>query len=209
MHISEGVLSVPVLAGGAILTAAGLAWSLRRMRPERIAPGAMTAAIFFLASLVHVPIGPANAHPVLNGMVGLVLGPAAFPAIFVALALQAVLFQFGGLTTLGVNTLTMAGPAVLCALVFGPLLRASRPGIADLGAFLCGSCALGLAGLATAAALALSGDAFLPSAKLLLLAHVPLMVVEGVISLALARFLRKVKPEVLGLEHPPVLMGKP
>ena len=56
-----------------------------------------------------------SAHLILNGLLGVVLGWAAFPVIFVALLLQAVLFQFGGFTVLGVNTATM-GLGALAAL---------------------------------------------------------------------------------------------
>jgi len=197
MHISEGVLVTPVLAGGAVLAAAGLAVGLRRLRPEQTVPSAMVAAVFFLASLVHVPLGPSNVHLTLNGLVGLIVGWRAFPAIFVALSLQAVLFHFGGLTTLGVNTLIMAAPAVLCALLFQALRISPHPRLVDLGAFLTGFCALGLSGLIMAACLALSGEAFLPLAWLVVFGHLPLMLVEGLISLAAVRFLHKVKPEVL------------
>jgi len=202
MHISEGALATPVLAGGAVLAAAGLAVGLKRLRPEQTAPSAMVAAIFFLASLVHVPLGPTNAHLTLNGLVGLVLGWGAVPAIFVALSLQALLFQFGGLTTLGVNTVIMAAPAVICALAFRPCLASPHPRLISLGAFLTGSCAMGLSGLLMAACLALSGEAFLPLAALALLGHLPLMLVEGVISLAAVNFLHKVKPEVLACVSP-------
>ena len=78
----------------------------------------MTVVILFLAffvgSFVHVPIGLSSAHLILNGLLGAILGWAAFPAILTALLLQAVLFQFGGITVLGVNTFNVAGPAVLC-----------------------------------------------------------------------------------------------
>ena len=202
MHISEGVLATPVLAGGAFLTVVGLAVGLRRLRPEQTVPSAMLAAVFFLASLVHVPLGPANAHLTLNGLVGLVLGWGAVPAIFVALSLQALLFQFGGLTTLGVNTLIMAAPAVICALAFQPLLASPHPRRVSLGAFLTGFCATGLSGLIMAACLALSGEAFLPLALLALLGHLPLLLVEALISLAVVNFLHKVKPEVLPFALP-------
>jgi len=49
-----------------------------------------------------------------------------FSAILVALALQAVFFQFGGITSLGVNTVIMALPAVACYYIFAPLLRRSQ-----------------------------------------------------------------------------------
>jgi cobalt/nickel transport system permease protein len=50
------------------------------------------------------------------GIVGLRLGWGAFPAILVALTLQTVFFRFGGITTLGVNTVSMAMPAVIIGL---------------------------------------------------------------------------------------------
>ena len=202
MHISEGVIAAPVLAVGAALTAAGLAVGLRRLRPDQTVPSAMVAAVFFLAALVHVPLGPANVHLTLNGLVGLVLGWGAVPAIFVALSLQALLFQFGGLTTLGVNTLIMAAPAVICALACRPLLASPHPRLVSLGAFCTGFCALGLSAGIMAACLALSGEAFLPLAWLALLGHLPLMLVEGLISLAVVNFLHKVKPEVLVFAPP-------
>ena len=40
---------------------------------------------------------------VLNGLMGLMLGWAALPAVFTALLLQAVFFGHGGYTTLGVR----------------------------------------------------------------------------------------------------------
>jgi len=202
MHISEGVIAAPVLAVGVALTAAGLAVGLRRLRPDQTVPSAMVAAVFFLAALVHVPLGPANVHLTLNGLVGLVLGWGAVPAIFVALSLQALLFQFGGLTTLGVNTLIMAAPAVICALACRPLLASPHPRLVSLGAFCTGFCALGLSACIMAVCLALSGEAFLPLAWLALLGHLPLMLVEGLISLAVVNFLHKVKPEVLVFAPP-------
>ncbi len=71
---------------------------------------AVLSSVFFIASLIHVPVGPSAAHLILNGVCGLLLGWMAFPAILVGLALHALLFQFGGLTTLGVNTFNMAFP---------------------------------------------------------------------------------------------------
>ncbi len=116
MHISEGILSGPVLISGATLAAAGTAVGLKKLDYDRIAQSGILAASFFVAALIHVPVGPSSVHLILNGIVGLLLGWAAFPIILVALLLQAVLFQFGGITTLGVNTVIMALPAVTWSL---------------------------------------------------------------------------------------------
>uniref|UniRef100_I2Q0R8 ABC-type Co2+ transport system, permease component n=1 Tax=Desulfovibrio sp. U5L TaxID=596152 RepID=I2Q0R8_9BACT len=196
MHISEGVLSGPVLAGGWALAAAGTALGLRRLDYDRLMTVAILSAAFFVASLIHVPIGPVSVHLILNGLLGAILGPAAFPAICIALLLQAVLFQFGGLVVLGVNTVDMALPAILCFLAFGPLLRAGGRKRA-VGAFCCGFFAVLLAGSLTALALALSGEAFAATAKVILLAHVPIMLIEGVLTAMAVAFVAKVRPEML------------
>ena len=132
MHISEGVLSGPVLFSGAALAAIGTGIGLKKLDYDQIAKAGMLSAAYFVASLIHVPIGPANAHLILNGLVGLLLGWGAFPAILVALILQGVLFQFGGITTLGVNTIIMALPAVISYLLFGRFVqKASRSAAAS------------------------------------------------------------------------------
>ena len=137
MHISEGVLSGPVLMSGYALAAVGTAIGLKKLDYENIAQIGVLSASFFVASLVHVPIGPSNAHLILNGIVGLLLGWGAFPAILTALFLQAVLFQFGGITSLGVNAVIMAAPAVMGYYFFGAVIR-KKPGWIGAAAFLCG-----------------------------------------------------------------------
>ncbi|QJB55380.1 cobalt transporter CbiM [Pseudodesulfovibrio sp. zrk46] len=198
MHISEGVLSGPVLLGGAGLAVAGTAIGLKKIDYDQIMTVAILSAAFFIASLVHVPIGPANAHLVLSGLLGVVLGWAAFPSILVALLLQAVLFQFGGLTVLGLNCFTMAAPAVLCCYIFRPMLTRGN-GSRFAAAFACGFLAILVSALLTAGALALSGEAFVGVAKVIVAAHLPIMVVEGIITGFAYSFLAKVKPEALAV----------
>lgn len=198
MHISEGVLTPAILAGGAILAAGGVAIGLRRMKQEVIPSVGMLSAAFFVASLIHVPIGPASAHLVLNGLLGLLLGWMAFPAILVGTALQAILFQFGGLTTLGVNTLTMALPAVVCHYLFGRGIRANRSRrVFIICAFLTGFLAVLMTGLLVGLCLYLVGEAFLPVAQTLIAAHIPVMLIEGGLTAACALFLSRVRPELL------------
>lgn len=196
MHISEGVLSAPVLAGGAALTVIGTAIGLKRLDYDRIMSVAMLSAVFFVASLVHVPMGPGSTHLLLHGLMGVVLGWAAFPAILVGLLLHAVFFQFGGLTTLGVNTFNLAFPAVLCGLVCRPWLKQSS-GLRQVAAFAGGCAAIILSAILTAASLALSDTAFLPLAKLLLVIHLPISLLEGVINLFVVSFLWRVQPDIL------------
>ena len=196
MHISEGVLSPAVLGGGWVLAAAGTAMGLKRMDYDRLMTVAIMSAAFFVASLIHVPVGVVSAHLILNGLLGAILGWAAFPAILVGLLLQAVLFQYGGLAVLGVNTCTMAFAAALCGSLFHPfMVRGGRTGA--VAAFLCGALGVGFAAALTAASLALSGDVFVAAASGLLVMHVPVMVIEGLVTVFAVSFLARVKPEAL------------
>ena len=201
MHISEGILSPPVLVAGAALTAAGVAMGLKKMDNEKIPRVAVLTAAFFVASLIRVPIGPSAVHLVLNGLLGLVLGWSAFPAILVGLALQGLLFQIGGLTTLGVNTFIMDMPAILCYYLFGRSISGKHPGVATVLAFGCGFLAILLSSLLLAMCLVFTGESFVQAAKVLVLAHLPVMFLEGLVVAFCLGFLMKVKPELLGVTH--------
>ena len=196
MHISEGVLSGPVLISGAALAAAGTAIGLKKLDYDRIARAGILSAAFFVASLIHVPIGPSNAHLILNGLVGLLLGWAAFPAILVALVLQAMLFQFGGITALGVNTIIMALPAVICYLAFSPFLHKNAT-LALVATFACGFLSVFLSAIILALSLLFTEENFFEVSAIVVAAHVPVMIVEGIITAICVAFIRKVQPAML------------
>jgi len=196
MHISEGVLSAPMLISGAAIAAGGTAVGLKKLDYDRIAQVGILASAFFVASLIHVKIGPASAHLIMNGIVGLLLGWAAFPAILVALLLQAVFFQFGGITTLGVNTVIMALPAIVCYYIFTPLIRRSGA-VAAVAAFGCGALAVLLGALLLGAALMFTEENFLEVTAIVVAAQLPVMLIEGLVTAFCLSFLKKVYPEIL------------
>ncbi|RVU84424.1 cobalt transporter CbiM [Leucothrix sargassi] len=195
MHIVDGALSNPVIIGGAAAAAAGIAYGLRRMDLDRIPQMGVLSATFFIASLIHVPVGTTSLHLILNGLIGLALGWTAFPALFIALLLQAVFFGYGGLVVLGVNTLNIALPAVVMGLCFRGLIQTSEPRKAAILGGLVGVGAVGLTALMVAASLALTGEGFLLAAKLSLLSHLPIMVVEALVTAAAVHLLVRVKPD--------------
>ncbi|HEC98272.1 MAG TPA: cobalt transporter CbiM [Nitrospirae bacterium] len=197
MHISEGVLSAPVLVTGALLAAGGVAIGLKKMDYEKIPEVAVLSSAFFVASLIHVPIGPSSVHLVLNGLLGVLLGWMVFPSIVVALTLQAVLFQFGGLTSLGVNTVSMATPGVIAYYIFNLPIRKGNNSVSALAGFAAGVTGVGIGAILVAIALISTGESFLGVAKLILFAHIPVMIIEGIITAFCVTFLKKVKPEVL------------
>jgi cobalt/nickel transport system permease protein len=196
VHISEGVLSAPVLVSGGVLAAAGTVIGLKKIDYDQLARVGILSATFFVASLVHVPIGPSSVHLIMNGIVGLLLGWAAFPAILIALLLQAVFFQFGGITTLGVNTIIMALPAVICYYLFAPLLHKDRKYLL-LAGFGCGFCAVLFGGVIVGLALMFTEENFLKVAMLVVTAHIPVMIIEGIVTAFCVAFIKKVQPAML------------
>ncbi len=195
MHIAEGILSPPVLLAGGMLAGGGVALGLRTMRDEEIPQTALLTAVFFIASLIHVPLGPGSIHLTLTGLCGLVLGWRAFPAVLIALLLQAVLFGFGGMLVLGANTAILAAPAVAAGI---PLRRwiARRPARAAIAGALAGGFSILASASLAALALASSHRSFMGAAALLLAGSAPLALVEAIITAGLAQFLARLRPEL-------------
>ncbi len=197
VHMVDGALSGPVVVVATALAVGGVALGLKRLDAERIPEAGVLGAVFFVSSLVHVPVGPASAHLMLAGLMGVVLGWAAFPAVLIGLLLQAVLFGFGGVTVLGVNTLVIALPAIVCGTLCGPAIRRGTAATTAVWGFAAGALSVALIALAAGTALALSGREFMLAAKLLFAAHLPVMALEGLLTAAVVVLLRTVKPDLL------------
>jgi cobalt/nickel transport system permease protein len=203
MHLYEGILAATphgqeVLLAGAAAAAVGTAIGLHKLDYEKLPATAMLSSVFFVASLVQVPLPPTSTHLMLSGLMGLVLGWSAFPAILVALLLQSVFLPVPlGLSTLGLNTLVMALPAVCCYYLFRVPLCSHRQRLVLASGFAAGATAILLSALLSAGALMLAGKQFAEFAKVFFCVHVPSAMIEGLVTSSVVVLLRKVRPEVL------------
>lgn len=197
MHISEGVLPASTLLAGAALAGAGVAFGLSRLDYDDVPRAGLLSAAFYVASLIHVNWGGVSFHLVLNGLLGVLLGWVAFPAILLGLLLQSVFFQEGGLSALGVNTVVMAAPAVLGYHLFGRWVRRGGSRAALAAAFACGLFAVLSSGILAGVALLTVGESFRAIAYAVVGLHAPLAVVEGMVTAFCVSFLQRVRPEVL------------
>ncbi|MGB2842701.1 MAG: cobalt transporter CbiM [Halobacteriota archaeon] len=209
VHISDGILSLPVLAAGwaitFILIAVTLWWSKRKGSiVEEIPKLSVMTAAFFVASLIHVAVGPTSVHLILCGLMGVTLGILAYPAIFIGLVLQAFLFGHGGVTTIGINTVVMGIPALIAYGIFkaGSKLGFSRKGVLE-GIFgaIAGGFAVALAVLFLVICLLTTGKEFSGVASLVAVAHIPIIIIESAVVGSVVAFLMKVKPELIGGER--------
>ena len=192
MHISEGVLSAPVLLAGWAITAPAVAAILWRIRQSEIPRIACFSALFFVASFVHLPVGVSSMHLMLSGLVGAFLGSRAILAIFVALFLQGVFFGFGGLSVLGVNTAVIGFPAVLGGL-FAAAAKAQelKVRMQKIYLFLAGFVPIVCSMLLLDLVLFISGREFFAIATLISLEGAILAVLEGIITLFALSFITK------------------
>lgn len=196
-HIPDGVLSLPVLVGDGIIAAGAVALGLRRIDDREIPRVAILASGFFALSLFAVPAGPSSVHLLLGGLMGIVLGSAIFPAVCVALLLQAVMFGFGGLTTLGVNIVNIALPGAVIGALVSPMIARATPARAAVIAGLASAACVACTGLLVALSLALSSADYLLSARVMMVTYLPLMLVEGLVGGFCISFVKRVKPELL------------
>ena len=192
MHISEGVLSAPVLLVGWAVTAPAVAAILWRVKQSEIPRIACFSALFFVASFVHLPVGVSSMHLMLSGLVGAFLGSRAILAIFVALFLQGVFFGFGGLSVLGVNTAVIGFPAVLGGL-FAAAAKAQELKVRTqkIYLFLAGFVPIVCSMLLLDLVLFISGREFFAIATLISLEGAILAVLEGIITLFALSFIAK------------------
>lgn len=197
VHISDGVLPPAMLAAGFLFTAILLILSMRGMLIEEIPKISLITAALFVASLVHFPVGPTSVHLIMNGLAGILLGRRAFVGVFVALTLQAVFFQHGGLTVLGVNAFNIGVPALLAWQLFERRRGLESPRQEAVFGALAGGLAVLASVLMVSLELLALGEAFNEIALLVIGAHLPVILIEAAVVGGAAGFLFKVKPEML------------
>ena len=198
MHISDGILSGGVLAMGWAGTAAGVSFGLKKTDPDKIIQTALISSAFFLASLVNVRIGPSSSHLTLLAPMGLILGHAVFPAVIVALLLQALLFGFGGILVLGANTFVMGAASLVTYIIFGKAVRESSGRVKVIAlSFMAGVLAVVIAAVIAGMFLMITDSDFSGAVKLLLMANIPVALIEGAVTSFLVIWLKRSAPEFL------------
>ena len=166
---------------------------LKRIDAKMIPRAGIVSAALFVSSLIHINIGPTSAHLVLNGIGGLILGMGLFPHI---LLLSFFRPFFSTPEGCGARSQYMHHESIwrigrsirtIC------LILASLPGLPGL----CWSDRSSWRRYFTALALAGSGEVFFMTAKLILLAHIPIMGIESLIGAFVAAYVFRTMPSLL------------
>lgn len=202
VHISDGILPWELLLSGWVITAVILTCTLIWMKIDDVPKLSVITAAVFVASLIHFQAGPTSVHLVLSGFAGVTLGILAYPCIFIAVVMQAFLFQHGGVTTIGINTVNMGVPALMSFFIFkaGMKLNIGISKNEILFGAIAGGTAVALAVLLLAIELLVTGEEFTEVTTFVVAAHIPVILVEAIFTGVIVGFLATVKPEMLSIK---------
>lgn len=195
MHISDGVLGLETTVIVSAVSALALFKAIKELKNEDISLTAVASAMFFIASFIHIPFGVTQIHLILLGVIGILISWSSFVAIFVALLLQALLLGYGGISSLGVNLFIMAAPAVIIYYLYN--LQIVKKLNEKIKFFLVGFLGTFFATLFLTLILYFSKEEFNYAAFSIFSVNIITMIVEGIVSMFLLLFIKKVYPKIL------------
>ena len=119
MHIPDGFLATPVWATLDVAAAPAVGYLARRaqqgLEQSKVPLLGVMGAFVFAAQMINFPVGMGTSgHLVGAALLAYTLGPAAAGVVLTAiLAVQALVFQDGGVLALGANVINMAVAGML------------------------------------------------------------------------------------------------
>ena len=212
MHIPDGFVSTGTAAATWLASAGSVGYAVRRVSRElderQVPLMGVTAAFIFAAQMMNFTVaGGTSGHLLGGALAAILLGPWAGMLVLTSvLAVQALLFQDGGLLALGANVFNMAVVGVLVAWVVYTTLRrllGDRTWAMMVSGFVAGWLSVVVASLVAAAELAISGTSpWVVALPAMGLVHVFIGVGEGLITAGVLAFLQVARPDLLTLRQP-------
>ena len=199
MHIPDGFLSTPVWAALDAAAAPAVVLIARRAQrgfeESKVPLLGVMGAFVFAAQMINFPVGiGTSSHLVGGALLACTLGPAPASVVMMAiLAVQALVFQDGGILAMGANMLNMAVAGVFAGYLPFQLWGAGRRRRAAI--FASGALSLLVSAVLAMAELLISGvkvsgSLLGVSAGLFLVSAL----LEGAITLAVIEALEKIQP---------------
>lgn len=204
LHIPDGFLNILVSAVCWVITLVALAFAIRntsRAFDERLVPLAgILAAFIFAAQMLNFPVaGGTSGHFIGAALAFIVLGPwLGLLAMTAVIAVQALLFQDGGLVVMGANILVMGVVPGFVALAVYRLSHGRSWGTRLLIAGVTAWLSVMSAALVTSLLLAFSGTSSIGVVVPTMLGvHALIGIGEALITVAALGFIRQVRPALL------------
>jgi cobalt/nickel transport system permease protein len=113
MHVSDGIINIKITIIADIIAIPLVYFTGRDIKTSDIPKIGIFTAALFVISLIHFPLGTTSIHLCLFGLAGILFKKHSLPVIFTTLLFQSLIFQHGGLISLGINTLIMSSGALI------------------------------------------------------------------------------------------------
>jgi len=204
LHIPDGFLSILVSLICWTITAVVIAIAVSRtnkaLGEKQVPLMGVMAAFIFAAQMINFPVaGGTSGHLLGGALAAIVLGPwAAMLVMTAVIAVQALLFQDGGLLVMGANILNMG--LITAAIGYGLYRgvmnrpRGTRLAVAGIAAWL----SVMAGALATAFQLWLSGTSNLQTVAIAMLGvHALIGIGEALITVAALAFIFRTRPDLV------------
>jgi cobalt/nickel transport system permease protein len=202
VHIPDGFLSTPVWATLDAAAAPAVAYIARRAQrgyeEAKVPLLGVLGAFVFAAQMINFPVGPGTTgHLVGGALLAITLGPAAAGVVMTAiLAIQALVFQDGGILALGANTINMAVLGMLAGYL--PFRLWGGTGWRRFSIFAGGALSVMVSAVLALSELMLSGVRIPGSLLGVSLAlFVVSAILEGAITLAVVEALERIQPKAV------------
>jgi len=212
VHIPDGFVSTGTAAATWLASAGSIGYAVRRVNRElqerQVPLMGVTAAFIFAAQMMNFTVaGGTSGHLLGGALAAILLGPWAGMLVLTSvLAVQALLFQDGGLLALGANILNMAVVGVLVGWVVYTALRrllGARTWATMVSGFAAAWLSVVVASLVAAAELAISGTSpWVVALPAMGLVHILIGIGEGMITVGVLAFLQAARPDLLTLRQP-------
>ncbi len=190
MHIADGIISTEIAIVADVISIGALYAFGKKTDADDIPKMGMMAAALFVASLIHFPVAGTSIHLGLFGLAGILLGVRSFPVVFVALLFQSLIFQHGGILSAGLNALNMGAGAIAAYLLW------QVSGIPEfVRAFTAGFLGIMVPALFMAVEFNVSG--YGRGIFYLLYVYIIVAAIEGLLTLTIVKFFRKVESPIL------------
>jgi cobalt/nickel transport system permease protein len=208
MHLPDGFLTPEVWVPLWALAAAVLAFAVwrvnRRLEDRHVPLLGVLAAFVFAVQMLNVPVaGGTSGHVVGGVLIAVFVGPLAGSLVMASiLAVQALFFQDGGITTLGANILNMGLIGAILGYWLYFLISRVVGGKRGrmVGAGVAAWVAIVLASVACSLELAASGTSPLSVALPAMVGyHAVIGVVEAVVTVAVVGMVSRARPDLLEL----------
>lgn len=207
LHIPDGFLSTAVAILGWILAIIAITYALRQTNKQlgekQIPLMGVLAAFIFAAQSINMPVGGGTSGHLIGGaLAAIIMGPWAAVLIMTSVvAIQALVFQDGGVLVLGFNIVNMAVlssfTGYLVYQTVKKMLGEGRTSILVAGA-VGGWLSMMVGAIATGVELGISGTSPLGVAvPAMAIVHALLGIIEAVITTAVLAFLYSTRRDLL------------